>query len=500
MLKCRKYYRESNLRQNIFYVFAVVLVLSATAFSNLSIQANDPSLDAERMNDFIEDQMRRHGLPGVAVAITQGDEVVYLRGFGNAAPNQAMTPDTPMFIGSLSKSFTALAIMQLQEQGKLNVDDPVVKYLPSFRIADPEASHQITVRNLLNHTSGLSDFSYLPEHEAGVSIMDSLTYLRSAELSAPIGETFQYFNSNYAILGAIVESVSGMPYGEYVEKNIYEPLDMGNSYTNHVKATTAGLPQGYGNFFGFSIQRRQPFRVFDLPAGYLMMSVNNLSHYLRAQLHEGIFNGQRILSAAGVREMHTPQPGLDVPYGMGWFAYEKFGLQYIEHGGTNENFHTAGILLPEKDMTIAILTNKNSIFHALFGNQQLNDGVVSIAAGLPLPRDGFPIRLIGYIMLGGFILNLANNICSLTRLNCWHQKFEFKKTAAKIWDVSSNFVIPVLLIVLLPVGISAYLQRGFSWEAGWSQAPDGIFWLFAGILFDLIQGSAKIRLLLKERN
>jgi hypothetical protein len=197
--------------------------------------------------------------------------------------------------------------------------------------------------------------------------------------------------------------------------------------------------------------------------------------------------------------MHTPQPGLDVPYGMGWFAYDKFGLQFVEHGGTNENFHTAGILLPEKDMTIAILSNKNSIFHALYGNQQLNDGVVSIAAGLLFPQGGFSIRLIGYVMLVGFILNLVMNIRSLSRLNRWHRNFAFKKTTAKIWDVSSHFVIPILLILLLPIGISAFLKRGFSWEAGWSQAPDGIFWLFAGILFDLLEGSAKIRLLLKEQ-
>lgn len=487
------------MKQKFFYVLAIILIFSTTAFSFSSSHANEPGLNEERMDDFINHQMLRHGIPGVAVAITQGDEIVYLKGFGYAAPNKAMTPDTPMFIGSLSKSFTSLAIMQLQEQGKLNVDDPVVKYLPSFRIADPEASQQITVRNLLNLASGLSDFSYLPEHDADVSTLDSLAYLRDAELSAPIGKSFQYFNPNYAILGAIVESVSGMPYGEYVENTIYQPLDMNNSYTDHAEATSAGLPQGYGNFFGFSIQRRQTFRVYDLPAGYLMMSVNDLSRYLRAQLHEGIFNGKRILSAAGVSDMHTPQPGLDVPYGMGWFAYEKFGLQFIEHGGTNENFHTAGILLPEKEMTIAILSNKNSIFHALFGNQQLNDGVVAIAAGLPLPQGGFPIRLIGYLMLTGFIINLAMVIRSLTRLNRWYRKFSIKNTAAKIWDIGSHFIIPVLLILLLPVGMSAYLQRGFSWEAAWSQAPDGIFWLFAGILFDLIQGSAKIRLLLKER-
>jgi cytochrome b561 len=102
-------------------------------------------------------------------------------------------------------------------------------------------------------------------------------------------------------------------------------------------------------------------------------------------------------------------------------------------------------------------------------------------------------------MLVGFILNLVMNIRSLSRLNRWHRNFAIKKTTAKIWDVSSHFAIPVLLILLLPIGISAFLQRGFSWEAGWSQAPDGIFWLFAGILLDLIQGIAKIRLLVIEK-
>lgn len=487
------------MQRSIFCVLAALLLLTITSNSFSASQTDLEDFDLDIMDQFIEGQMRRHNIPGVAVAITKGDDLVYSKGFGSASRNVPMSADTPMFIGSLSKSFTALAIMQLHEEGMLDIDKPVIMYLPCFKLADPQATQEITIRNLLHHTSGLSDFSYLSQHTDDVGIQESIGYLSGASLTAPVGSTFQYFNSNYTILGAVVEKVSGLPYGEYIETHVFQPLGMKNSFTNLAAAAQAGLPSGYGNFFGFSVPRRQPFRVYDQPAGYLMMSANDLSQYLRSQLHDGLFNGKRILSADGVKAMHTPQPGLDAPYGMGWFVYEKLGLQIIEHGGTNENFHTAGILLPEKDMTIAILTNKNSLFHALFGNQQLNDGVVSIAAGLAIPQSGIPIRMIGNMMLAIFLLNMLLTFRSILRINQWRKVFDKKGRFSKIWDVGSHFIIPSLLILLVPVLVSSFLQRGFSWQAGWWQAPDGIFWLFAGILLDLIQGSIKSLILIKNR-
>jgi CubicO group peptidase (beta-lactamase class C family) len=478
--------------KRIIWILSICLFV-ITSFKTVSASSNPHvPLAAEELDAFIEAQMRRHNLPGVAVAVTQGEELVDMKGFGQAAKGQAMTVDTPLYIGSLSKSFTALAVMQLHEQGKLDIDMPVKTYLPEFEIADTEAMKTITIRNLLNHVSGLSDFSYIPQHGNDISIMDGIKEMGEAELSAPIGSTFQYFNSNYAILGAVIEKVSGMWYGDYIQENIYTPLGMDNSYTDQSEAERAGLPSGYTSVFGFSLARKQPFRQYDLPGGYLMMSVRDLSKYLRMQVNNGTFNGVTVLAPEWVEEMHTPQAGLDVPYGMGWFSYDDFGTPLIEHGGTNENFHTSGMIFPEKEMTIAILVNKNSIFHALFSHPNLNYGVKGIAIGLPMPKEIIPLRLVGYAMLAGFLINIVTSARVWFKMDAWMQSFKKKKTIGQAWDIGSHFITPAALVVLLPIGIELFLNRGFTWQAGWSQAPDGILWLWTGIVLDLVTGVLKI--------
>ncbi len=479
------------MRRTFLFLLVILFSLHFTQSMQAGSIRNAP-IDSAAMDAFIEAQMRRHNLPGVAVAVTEGDEIVYMKGFGQAAKGQAMTADTPMYIGSLSKSFTALAVMQLHEQGKLDIDMPVKSYLPEFEIADAEAMETITVRNLLNHASGLSDFSYIPQHGNDTRIMDGIKEMGDAELTAPIGTTFQYFNSNYAVLGAVIEKVGGMAYEKFIEENIYYPLNMANSYTDPAIAKKAGLAQGYGSFFGFSIPREQTFRQYDLPGGYLMMSVRDLSKYLRMQVNNGTFNGVTVLAPEWVEEMHTPQAGLDVPYGMGWFSYDDFGTRLIQHGGTNENFHTSGMIFPEKEMTIAILVNKNSILHAMFSHSNLNDGVKGIAIGLPMPKEVIPLRLVGYVMLAGFLINIVTSVRVWFKMDAWMQSFKKKKTIGKVWDIGSHFIIPAALVVLLPMGIELFLNRGFTWQAGWSQAPDGILWLWTGIVLDLVTGVLKI--------
>jgi hypothetical protein len=172
----------------------------------------------------------------------------------------------------------------------------------------------------------------------------------------------------------------------------------------------------------------------------------------------------------------------------------------IEHGGTNENFHTSGMIFPDKEMTIAILVNKNSIFHALFSHPNLNYGIKGIAAGLPMPKDGISLRLIGYLMLAGFLANLAMSLRKLFRMGAWKAAYMQKKRVGKIWDVGSHFIIPAALVVLLPIGIELFLNRGFTWQAGWSQSPDGMLWLWAGIVLDLITGATKLVTIKRANN
>jgi CubicO group peptidase (beta-lactamase class C family) len=160
-----------------------------------------------------------------------------VQGYGVAdGTGRAMTPDTPFLIASLSKSITALGIMQLVEEGKINLDAPVQTYLPWFRVADEEVSSKITVRHLLHQTSGFDEReSYvrnLNTDSSDDALEKSIRSLNTAELNFTPGEAFEYTNTNYDILGLLIQTVSGQSYEEYIEEKIFAPLDMDQSYTS----------------------------------------------------------------------------------------------------------------------------------------------------------------------------------------------------------------------------------------------------------------------------
>jgi CubicO group peptidase (beta-lactamase class C family) len=182
----------------------------------------------EEIDAHIERQMERLNIPGVALAIVEDDEIAHLRGFGKARPGgEEPTPQTPFIIGSLTKSFTALAVMQLVEDGKVELDAPVQRYLPWFRVADPRASVQITVRHLLNQTSGLPQLSGLRSladfDDSPDASERQARALSTLELTRPVGSKFEYSNMNYNLLGLIVEAASGESYEAYVQNHIFAP-------------------------------------------------------------------------------------------------------------------------------------------------------------------------------------------------------------------------------------------------------------------------------------
>jgi CubicO group peptidase (beta-lactamase class C family) len=169
-----------------------------------------PGLDTGRIDRFIEAEMRRNGLPGLALGITREDRIVYLKGYGTSGDGRPVTPDTRFHVASLSKSITALAVLQQVEAGRLRLDAPVRAYLPRFAVADPAGARRITVRHLLNQTSGIGDRSLwelAPAQEN--SIEQRVAALRRARLLSEPGEEFHYTDANYAVLARLVEVASG---------------------------------------------------------------------------------------------------------------------------------------------------------------------------------------------------------------------------------------------------------------------------------------------------
>jgi len=222
-------------------VLTIILVIMIVP--NITVAAPANPMDFSALDAIVEAQMQKHGLPGVALAIIDGDEIVYSQGYGWADRNRPMTSQTKMFIGSQSKSFTALAIAQLADQGVLDLDAPVQTYIPWFRVADEEGSVQITIRHLLNHSSGLSDAGFPVVLSKNTSLEESVRALESANLTAPIGSTFQYFNMGYSVLAYLIEVASDQSYSDYIRDHILMPLEMDNSTADPESAQA--VAQGY---------------------------------------------------------------------------------------------------------------------------------------------------------------------------------------------------------------------------------------------------------------
>jgi len=343
------------------------------------------------IENFVEDQMAAQRIPGLALGIVENNRVAYLRGFGKADDSgRAVTPQTPFIIGSLSKSFTALAIMQLVEASKVELDAPVQRYLPWFRVADEDASRAITVRQLVNQTSGLStktgrSFQGNGDTSAG-ALEKAVRKLRAVELTAPVGKTHQYSTINYSVLGLIVQTVSGRSYESYVQKNILDPLRMRDSFTSEAAGDQHGLATGYNYWLGRPRTAHVPYNRGLIPAGYLISSAEDMTHYLVAQLNGGRYGTASVLSAAGVRELHrpaVPTPAAGTSYGMGWFVGPVNGIPAVHHQGETFNFHANAVLVPRSRSGVIVLMNaENSVDLFLSGRMgSISEGVTSLLEG-----------------------------------------------------------------------------------------------------------------------
>ncbi len=354
--------------------FLLLAILQPFQVTPAHAQISQPKIDA-----YIEAQMRDLHIPGLAIAIVRGDQIEYIRGYGTAgAGGRAMTPQTPFLIASMSKPITALGIMQLVEEGKLRLDAPVQEYLPWFRVADAQASSQITVRHLLYQSSGFSELEgyirNLERDKSDRALQASVLRLQSAHLNSAPGVRFEYSNTNYDILGLLIQTISGMPYETYIEEKIFAPLKMQNSFTSLDAARAGGISSGYISFFGMTLEydRFMPYSRTVTPSAGLFASAEDMARYLIAHLNEGRSpDGAAILSPQGIAELHTPgvQIGEQVSYAMGWtiFPFPQAAAVSnpgdpvptgISHGGEWANFKGLMVLIPEQELGVVVLINK----------------------------------------------------------------------------------------------------------------------------------------------
>ena len=341
-------------------------LLTALLVSCLAIDANSalPTNQIDKIDRYLASRIAEQRIPGVALAIVEHDHITRVEGFGVADPTgRPVTAETPFILGSVSKSFTALAVMQLVENGQINLDAEVRQYIPWFTLADDSSQH-ITVRQLLNHASGLSvetsEKFAASSDVSDAAIENRVRNLRTEHLDRQVGSDFEYSGANYAVLGLLVQMVSRQPFENYLQEHIFTPLEMTHAYTSRTEAQKHGLATGYLYWFFFPRATELPFNRGSLPQGYLIATAEDMSHFLIAQLNGGRYRNVHILSPAGISEMHRPAIATwkrGTSYGMGWEIGPIAGIPAIWHEGSIFNYHANMVLIPGNSSGFILLEN-----------------------------------------------------------------------------------------------------------------------------------------------
>jgi CubicO group peptidase (beta-lactamase class C family) len=477
----------------VFVVLLAVMQLLGQGVRAAGVLQTSEALDTEAIEAYIEAQMRHHRLPGVAIVITQGDEIAYLGGFGTADRGQPVTPQTPFFIGSVSKSVTALAVMQLVDAGLVELDAPVQQYLPWFTLADHAASRAITVRHLLHQISGMSAGEYRqPLIDPEATMEQAIRQLSDVELAAPPGTTFHYFNPNYTLLGLIIEEVTGQSYGDYIQEHVFDPLEMTRSYTALGPAEAAGLASGHNLFYGVPVPRRQPFFAYDLPAGFIISTAEDMARYLIAQNNDGRYHQTSVVSPEAVAAMHTAPHDVHSNYAMGWTVAPRREMTVIRHNGAVDTFYADAILLPEQQIGIVLLVNLNGLLPLAVGYLPLVDGLVDVLLGRE-PVAGPSMQLLYGLVTLVVVADLVRHGVVISRLSNWDERVRGQRKARRIFDVTwQHFLMAVLLVAPIVVVITfAGLHAA---RVTWLYLmPDIGLWLIASAVLFLVEGGVKLK-------
>lgn len=410
-------------------------------------------------------------IPAMSVTVVDKDRTLFSRSYG-----QCESADTPFMLGSVSKSFTAVCVMQLAEQGKINLTDNISVYLPDATDGD-----RITVAQLLNHTSGLGEHQTLDNYEI-------------------INEqgVHNYANVNYSLAGKIIEAVSGKTYRDYITENLVQPLGLSHTAASYEESLYNGVIDGYINYWGFNVKTEHRYPSDEsawitVPAGYISSSAADLGRYLQMYLN----GGEGIISRESIDAMFsgdTVYVADDVPfwYGYGWATVrEPLPEPVLRHSGLVETGTTCIFILPERGIAVAIETNVNDFFVTDEMMDRLGWGVVLMLLGQSPNEITGSEYVLNHILLDFIMLVIfaaaAAPICLLPK---------YARSKGSKWRIARlvlmHFALPVGILLIVPVLFATPL-----WVAK-AFVPDVFITVVASSALLLVAGLIKGAILLRR--
>jgi CubicO group peptidase (beta-lactamase class C family) len=330
-------------------------------------------LNYAALDAVLEEIVARWGIPGLGVGIVEGDEILYARGFGvqSLDTGAPVTPESVFCVASITKCFVATAMMQLVEQGRLDLDAPLVDYLPDFRLDDARCT-RITLRQMLSHTSGMPDFDESeydvlvahPEYDDGAPER-LVRSLKDRKMVAAPGERFHYSNIAYNVLGYLISRLSGETFEAYMQAHVLRPAGMLDSTLTPADVPPSRLAAPHLRTPHMRVNPIYPYHRADAPASYLHSTVVDMCHWGTTCLKRGTYAGQYLLSPASYETMWTPvaewgYPPLYEHTGLGWTLGHFEGVRTVSHGGMGFGWTDFLTILPEKNRAAIILCNEES--------------------------------------------------------------------------------------------------------------------------------------------
>ncbi len=447
----------------------------------------DPELARLRaeLEPKINEEIQQGHLPGLAIGVVRNGKLIYAKGFGVAklGGNTPVTSKSLFHMASVTKTFVATAVMQLVEKGKIDLDAPVTRYLPYFRLND-ERYHVITIRQMLSHMSGIPDtVNYnwdKPEYDAG-ALERFVRSVADQKLVFAPGEKFAYSNTAYEMLGDVIAKVSGESFEDYVQHNILTPLGMKDSTLLVREASPQLLTSPHVlEKDKVVVSKIFPYNRAHSPSSTLYSSIEDMSRWAIANLNHGELDGKRILKQETAESMWQPvADALGMKEGISWFSTDIQGHHLVLHSGGDVGFQSLVILAPDDSVAVVAMMNfggegdhigefVKTALRIMLGLKASTPAATATAA----PIDTEEARKKADEVLAGYVAALGGR-AALEKLLSRVAKGTFEVSGIAMGGPVEMYAkAPNKMLTVLHMPGQEIFKDGFDGAVGWEQNPD----------------------------
>ena len=470
-----------------------------------------PDIAPERYTDlgtFFRVEIKRQGFSGFSVAAVADGSVLYVDGFGVDGEGKPVKSNTPLYASAVSQSMAALAAYSLVRDGHLSLDESVSDYLPWFELASPTGSAstaggKVSIRNLISHTSGVTDFAFDDAHPAAADLESAARSMVGAKPCAAPGSRFGYINTDYQVLGLVMEKVTGSDYASILDERIFTPLGMKSASARPpVDSSPVGAanssPVGAASFFSLPLRRSPRVLSYAEPSTHTIASAADVGRYMAFLL--GPEKHKRgPVSARAARALFDPLVP-DSPFGYGFFLGQDPGGGLVAyHDGSVEGFSSRVVLWPERRSGVAVLAAQGSLLQSLFALPALTEGARCIirdgssARPFPLGRLYILLAVVAAVHLFALILQTGG---ALQWAKEAKDKAEAKGTTGPVVFASfrSWFGIAVRIAIawLCPRAVGLAFSRVVTWPLLFQLEPALAVWCLGACIFGCLRNAARL--------